>query len=451
MTHHAQPADGNRPTATPRDARPAGFRTIRTDVAVIGAGPAGSAAALAMARRGLDIQLIEPAPAPTTRLAGEWVHPGGLAALERLGVRLSGTEGWRHHGFAVHPGDGSTPIILNYPGGATALSLPHRVLISALHQQLTAQPSVTWRTGVRAAHLADGVLLCTGPAGDELVQARLVVGAGGRSCVLRDAVGAQRRSATVSHMLGVLVRDVAWPDPYRGHLFLGGPGPVVAYHLSRRTVRVCIDLPLNHPRPPHLAAFVRHAYRHALPEWLHGAIQGALHDGGGQWATNRVQPRGRFAHGHCVLTGDAAGQTHPLTAIGLSMSFLDAECLGRTGDIPGYVRSRATPATVSERLAVGVHRLLSAPDPASVRLRTTAFRLWRQDPAVGERCMALLGLLSTCPADLRHLGLRVMSAGVADSLRAAVRARARDGLLQELRTGAPWLTWLHGDDAHRPG
>lgn len=451
MAHYVPSPNNTESMPGLRREPPYASKTIRTDVAVIGAGPAGSAAALALAGRGLAVQLVGPVPAPVSRLAGEWVHPGGLAALERLGVRFTEEEGWRQRGFIVHPGDGSPPIALDYTHGATALSLPHHVLLSALHRKLAAHPGVTWRTGLRAIGLAGRNLLYTGRDPDDSgrVQARLVVGADGRSCVLRDTVGLRSRPVTLSHMLGLLLHDVTLPDPDYGHLILGGPGPVVAYHLSPRTVRVCIDLPLDHPRPPHLATYLHQVYPPSLLDTLHYPVQTALREGRGQWATNRVQPRGRFAHPHCILIGDAAGHTHPLTAIGLSMGFLDAECLGRTGDVREYVRSRTAPAAVSERLAVGVHQLLTATDPA----QHTASRHHLPSLAPGSRPRPTLHgharLICTRPADLRNLGLRVMSAGFADSLRDAVHHRSEGGLVQEMRSGTPWLTWLGGGELHR--
>ena len=45
------------------------------DVAVIGAGPVGSAAALAYADRGQQVLLLEANPKASQRFAGEWMHP----------------------------------------------------------------------------------------------------------------------------------------------------------------------------------------------------------------------------------------------------------------------------------------------------------------------------------------------------------------------------------------
>lgn len=82
------------------------------DVAVIGAGPAGCAAALAHARAGHRVLLLEASRRPPTRLAGEWIHPDGVAVLRRLGVGMPASLFLPALGFVVHPEDSSPPITL---------------------------------------------------------------------------------------------------------------------------------------------------------------------------------------------------------------------------------------------------------------------------------------------------------------------------------------------------
>ena len=58
----------------------------RHDVAVIGAGPIGCAAAIAFAQRGATVLLLEANPRASERFAGEWIHPSGVQILEKLGL-----------------------------------------------------------------------------------------------------------------------------------------------------------------------------------------------------------------------------------------------------------------------------------------------------------------------------------------------------------------------------
>ena len=58
------------------------------DVVVAGAGPAGLAAAIHAAKAGLSVLVVDPhAGRPIDKACGEGVMPGGVEALERIGIR----------------------------------------------------------------------------------------------------------------------------------------------------------------------------------------------------------------------------------------------------------------------------------------------------------------------------------------------------------------------------
>jgi geranylgeranyl reductase family protein len=57
-------------------------------VAIVGAGPAGSAAAIALARGGVHVTLLEKARWPRAKTCGDGVTPDGIRALLELGVEL---------------------------------------------------------------------------------------------------------------------------------------------------------------------------------------------------------------------------------------------------------------------------------------------------------------------------------------------------------------------------
>lgn len=88
----------------------------RTDVLVVGAGPAGSAAAAWSARHGLDTVLADAAVFPRDKTCGDGLTPRAVAELDRLGLgawtRSHGTNrGLRAAGFGHE-------LLLPWPGGS---------------------------------------------------------------------------------------------------------------------------------------------------------------------------------------------------------------------------------------------------------------------------------------------------------------------------------------------
>ncbi|MGD9263197.1 MAG: FAD-dependent oxidoreductase, partial [Methyloceanibacter sp.] len=116
------------------------------DVAVIGAGPVGCAAAIAFVQRGARVLLLEANPRASERFAGEWIHPSGVKVLEQLGLAdlEAFTENGPRQGFVVHPDDGSDPIVLPYPNGFTGLSFDHSKLVSELRQRAVAMSDIDY-------------------------------------------------------------------------------------------------------------------------------------------------------------------------------------------------------------------------------------------------------------------------------------------------------------------
>ncbi|QBX54837.1 geranylgeranyl reductase family protein [Nocardioides seonyuensis] len=75
-----------------------------TDVLVVGAGPAGSAAAAWAARAGLDVVLVDAAVFPRDKTCGDGLTPRAIGELQRLGLEdwlraHTVSKGLRAHGF----------------------------------------------------------------------------------------------------------------------------------------------------------------------------------------------------------------------------------------------------------------------------------------------------------------------------------------------------------------
>ncbi len=59
---------------------------LRADVAIVGAGPAGSVAALVLARSGFDVALVDRSAFPRDKTCGDGLMPDAIAALRALGL-----------------------------------------------------------------------------------------------------------------------------------------------------------------------------------------------------------------------------------------------------------------------------------------------------------------------------------------------------------------------------
>ena len=89
--------------------------SIHADVAVIGAGPAGAAAAIHAARAGHDTVLIDASPFPRDKTCGDGLTPRAMHQLDLLGIEVNAS--YRNRGLKLH-GFGSSvtaPWPATYP------------------------------------------------------------------------------------------------------------------------------------------------------------------------------------------------------------------------------------------------------------------------------------------------------------------------------------------------
>src|SRR3982751_6122901 len=119
---------------------------VETDVAIVGGGPAGLAAAIAARAHGLSVVLFEAGRPPIDKPCGEGLMPDGLAALAELGVRIGPEHGYAFRGIRF--ANGPSSVQAAFPFGA-ALGIRRTVLHSILCERAEASGvDLRWGTPV---------------------------------------------------------------------------------------------------------------------------------------------------------------------------------------------------------------------------------------------------------------------------------------------------------------
>ncbi len=372
------------------------------DIAVVGAGPVGSLCALAHARKGASVALLEANPNASKRLAGEWLHPPALRMLCDFGIGLdTQPQSATGKGFAVFPEDRSEPIVLPYPDGSHGRVCEHEALVSRLREAVEDEPGVDFMLHARVRAVEDQCVTFTRNGADESVKAALIVGADGRASIVRRSLGLSTSPRNCSRMMGIVLSGVRLPLEGYGHVVCGGPGPILIYRLGEHSVRVIVDVPLGHSSRD-LVALMSDSYAGWMPETLRPAFVEALRARRFLATTNALRPRITYGSPRRVLIGDAAGHYHPLTAVGMTLGFGDALTLAEGKDFRDFTNKRFQATRAPELLAMGLYEVFADHRVEAVALRHAIYRRWRESPAVRDRTMSFLACEDT---SITSLGL----------------------------------------------
>jgi len=308
-------------------------------VIVAGAGPAGALLALLLARRGLEVRLLERARDFAREFRGEVLMPSGLEALEQTGL-WSEIEALPHvvlRAVEVYLG-GVRRLHQELPAEEFGRFLPRWMSQPALLELLVAQAQrhpgfrLERGTSVRGLLEARGRVCgvrALGPEGEVELRADLVVGADGRSSTVRRRAGLPERADRVP-------MDVVWcrlprPDflrddpPLRaylgsGHLLLAAPvyddalqiGWIIAKgaygELRARGLPEWLDEMAGHVSPDLADHLRRHRGDASLPFLLSTVSDRAL-----AWTRPGL-----------LVIGDAAHAMSPVGAQGINLAIRDA-------------------------------------------------------------------------------------------------------------------------------
>ncbi|OFJ70858.1 drug:proton antiporter [Actinomyces sp. HMSC064C12] len=120
---------------------------VETDVVVVGAGPAGSAAAYYLCRAGLDVIVLERAVFPRDKTCGDGLTPAAVAELLRMGIDPRTDPGYQKNAGLVVIGAGNR-VELPWPEQATrpgfGSARPRISLDQSLAMHARAQGAQVW-------------------------------------------------------------------------------------------------------------------------------------------------------------------------------------------------------------------------------------------------------------------------------------------------------------------
>ena len=343
------------------------------DVAIAGGGPAGSALAIELGRRGVRVNLYEKARHPRLKACGEGLLPHGVTALNDItGV----PDAPRVRGLRFVAGDAST--VADFPEGF-GLVVRRDWFDRWLFERAAASPNVDARMGT--AYRSEGE--------------RFIVGADGRNSIFHRRLQARRppnaRVGLSAHAIGL--DDVG----DRVEVFFHREGELYVAPTGGGETLVA-------------ALFHRERFRRDGLTHLLRTIP-AIRD-----RAQRVQfttpvlaasPLGlrlsQIVDGRVLLIGDAAGAPDPITGDGIAMAMASVKPAADalvSGDLSGYQRVRLAMGCNADRLA----RLLLAVSRAEGRaahvlLRKRSLVTTLLDVALGRRDMNTGTLV-------RALGLR---------------------------------------------
>jgi len=282
----------------------------RYDIAVIGAGPAGSCAAIAAARRGARVVLLDRSTMPRAKVCGCCLAASGVAALEAAGAGevLAGAVPLR----AIRVARGGRAMTLRREAGVAIA----REDLDARLVDVARRAGVDVRLATSARVASDRTLQLTASDATSSLRADTVIVADGlQGGALDDVPGFGWRVAARSMMgFGAVLPAHALDCPAGAiHMHVGRDGYIGIVRLPSGALDVAAAVA---PEALRRAGSVAACARMLLADVAHDAE--AVERARWRGTPQLTRTRARVAAPGILVVGDAAGYIEPFTGEGMS-------------------------------------------------------------------------------------------------------------------------------------
>ena len=334
-----------------------------TQVLIVGAGPAGTAAAIRLARDGRDVTIVDKATFPRDKCCGDGLTAGALRLLDDLGFRPSSVPSWKAVDAAwVRSPDGREVRFPLPEGQGTFIAVAPRRELDAALVDLARSEGVKVHDGHGfrsiTAHEHDHIRVEVDGLGE--VRSRYVIAADGMWSPVRKSLGvAEPGYLGEWHAFRQYIGNVTGPAAERLYVWFDAdllPGYAWSFPLPGGRANVGFGIARGGSlRVQQMKALwpdllARPHVREALGE---AAVPEARHLA---WPIPARVDTAVLARGRVLLAGDAACATDPLTGEGIAQALLTgvlaAEAIVGAGALrPEVARARYVDTVRAELLA----------------------------------------------------------------------------------------------------
>ena len=308
----------------------------RADVVILGGGPAGLGAGIALRQKGIDCLVVEALGPVIDKGCGEGLMPDALESLRCLGIEISEADGHVFHGIRFC--NAVTSVDAAFPTGTGIGVRRTKLHLRMIERAREVGVRLAWNTRAKpdgaSSLLIDGVK----------VKFNWLIGADGQSSFVRRWAGLNRlRREQLRFGFRRHYQTAPWSDYVEVHW--ERTGQVYVTPIAEDCVCVAFITSDQHQDRagflddfPAVAAKVKNA---SLMSRERGAIS----------ATRKLRCVGK---GFVALVGDASGSVDAITGEGLALSFRQALAIANaieTGDLGTYRKAHRSLARLPNVMA----------------------------------------------------------------------------------------------------